>query len=150
MTRPDQGASSRHTSKPQERRAGPSTENEASLINELVHIPGPVRELLEPGDGLLPLAHRDDIAAMKLAAIASRGSRKDFVDLWVLISRHRPLEAYLELYRRKFATRDVGHVVRSLTYFEDAEQEPELRMLMPLDWEEVKRDLLRAVGGLLP
>lgn len=106
--------------------------------------------VLEPGNGLLPLAHRDDIAAMKLAAIASRGSRKDFVDLWVLISRHRPLEAYLELYRRKFATRDVGHVVRSLTYFEDAEQEPELRMLMPLNWEEVKRDLLRAVGGLLP
>ena len=28
------------------------------------------------------LANRDDIAAMKLSAVANRGSRKDFVDLW--------------------------------------------------------------------
>jgi predicted nucleotidyltransferase component of viral defense system len=104
----------------------------------------------DPGDGLLPLAHRDDIAAMKLAAIASRESRKDFVDLWLLVSRHRTLPHYLELYQRKYETRDVGHVIRSLTYFDDADAEPALRLIAPLSWERIKADFRSWVGALLP
>ena len=42
---------------------------------------------LRPEHSLLPLASREDITAMKLAAIASRGSRKDFIDLWLLATR---------------------------------------------------------------
>jgi len=45
---------------------------------------------LRPDDSLLPFASLEDITAMKLAAITSRGSRKDFIDLWLLITRrHR-------------------------------------------------------------
>lgn len=86
---------------------------------------------------------------MKLAAITSRGSRKDFVDLWLLISRHRPLPDCLEFFRRKFATRDIGHVVRSLIYFDDADDEPPLRLLIDIDWQSVKRDLVAWVEELL-
>jgi predicted nucleotidyltransferase component of viral defense system len=100
-------------------------------------------------EALLPVAHSDDIAAMKLAAIASRGSRKDFVDLWLLVSRHRSLQAYLDLFQKKFRMRDTGHVVRSLSYFDDADEEPELRMLIELDWEQVKSDVLGWVSKLL-
>jgi hypothetical protein len=66
------------------------------------------------------------------------------------ISRHRPLSQYLDLFRTKYASRDVGHVVRSLTYFDDAEEEPDPRLLVPLPWDRVKTDLLRWVAGLLP
>jgi hypothetical protein len=104
---------------------------------------------LRPGPSLLPLASREDIAAMKLAAIASRGSRKDFIDLWLLASRYWPLSDCLELYRKKYAARDIGHVVRSLTYFDDADEEPPLRLLIKVDWEEMKRDLLGRVRELL-
>ena len=97
----------------------------------------------------LPLAGRDDIAAMKLSAIASRGSRKDFVDLWVLVTRHRSLAEYLALYREKFEERDVGHVVRSLVHFDDAERDPPLRLLVDIDWEELKTDFQRRVTALL-
>ena len=100
-------------------------------------------------EALLAVAHSDDIAAMKLAAIASRGSRKDFVDLWHLVSRHRSLQAYLDLFQKKFRMRDTGHVVRSLSYFDDADEEPELRMLIELDWEQVKSDVLGWVSKLL-
>lgn len=96
----------------------------------------------------LPLAGRDDIAAMKLSAIANRGSRKDFVDLWVLVTRHRSLADYLALYRRKFEVRDVGHVVRSLIHFDDAEREAPLRVLADIDWDEVKADFQERVADL--
>lgn len=96
--------------------------------------------LISPEPGLIPLADRDDIAAMKLAAVASRGSRKDFVDLWVLITRHRTLDAYLNRYREKYGA-DVGHLLRSLVYFDDAEREPALRLINPIDWDAVKSDL---------
>jgi predicted nucleotidyltransferase component of viral defense system len=108
-----------------------------------------VASLLRLDDSLLPLASREDIAAMKLAAIASRGSRKDFIDLWLLATRYWPISDCLELYRKKFAARDIGHVVRSLTYFDDADDEPPLRLLIDVDWEGIKRDLVDGVRGLL-
>ena len=104
-----------------------------------------VASLLRPDNSLLPLASREDIVAMKLAAIASRGSRKDFIDLWLLVTRYWPLSDCLGLYRKKFAARDIGHVVRSLTYFDDADEEPPLRLLIDLDWEEIKLDLVGRV-----
>jgi hypothetical protein len=104
---------------------------------------------LRPEPGLLPFASRQDIAAMKLAAIASRGSRKDFVDAWLLVSRYWPLEECLDFFRTKFATRDVGHVVRSLVYFDDADGEPPLRLLAEVDWETVKEDLRAGVSALM-
>jgi hypothetical protein len=97
---------------------------------------------------LVPLASEDDIAAMKLAAVSARGSRKDFIDLWVLITRHRTLEEYLGAFKGKYKRYDVGHVVRSLVYFDDADAEPPLRLLVPVDWTQVKDDFRRWVGGL--
>jgi len=108
-----------------------------------------VASLLRLDDSLLPLASREDIAAMKLAAIASRGSRKDFIDLWLLATRYWPLSDCLELYRKKFAARDAGHVVRSLTYFDDADEEPPLRLVSDVDWQEIKLDLVGRVKELL-
>jgi predicted nucleotidyltransferase component of viral defense system len=108
-----------------------------------------VAPLLRPDESLLAFASREDIIAMKLAAITSRGSRKDFVDLWLLITDHWPLPNCLEFYRKKFATRDIGHVVRSLTYFDDADDEPPLRLLIDVDWQTVKRDLVGWVEELL-
>lgn len=99
-------------------------------------------------DGLA-LANRDDIAAMKLSAIASRGSRKDFVDLWILLTRHRSLAECLALYEEKFEVRDVGHVVRSLVHFDDAERDPPLRLLIDIDWEALKTDFCSRVRRLL-
>lgn len=98
---------------------------------------------------LVPLAHCDDIAAMKLAAIASRGSRKDFVDLWTLVTRLKPLAWYLDRYREKYVGHDTGHVIRSLTYFDDAEHEPPLRLLADITWPTVTADFTRWTRELL-
>jgi hypothetical protein len=94
------------------------------------------------------LAGPDDIAAMKLAAVASRGSRKDFVDLYFLFKNHHPLKDCLRLYQEKYKIRDIGHVIRSLVYFDNAEAEPEVMMLKPLSWDKLKRDMEQQVREL--
>lgn len=81
----------------------------------------------------------DDIACMKLSAIAQRGSRKDFVDLLALVQEHRPLGELLELYRRKFDVQEIGHLLYSLVYFEDAEAERMPKMLWDVEWRDVRK-----------
>jgi hypothetical protein len=94
------------------------------------------------------LAGTDDIAAMKLAALASRGSRKDFVDLYFLFNNQRPLKDCLRLYQEKYKIRDIGHVIRSLVYFDNADAEPEVQMITPLSWVELKAAMERWVKEL--
>jgi Nucleotidyl transferase AbiEii toxin, Type IV TA system len=108
-----------------------------------------LRPLVRVEPKLLPLASADDIAAMKLAAIASRGSRKDFIDLWTIVRRGRSLGECLDLFAEKFATRDLGHVLRSLTYFDEADGEPPLQLLDDIDWQWVKTDVSLAVEAYL-
>jgi len=81
-----------------------------------------------------------DIACMKISAIASRGTRRDFVDLHS-VSKLYGLAELLELFRHKFAQASYSlvHVLKSLTYFDDADEDPLPDMLVPLDWDEVKR-----------
>ncbi|MBN1837020.1 MAG: nucleotidyl transferase AbiEii/AbiGii toxin family protein, partial [Spirochaetales bacterium] len=92
-----------------------------------------------------------DIALMKLVAVANRGSRKDFADLYCLFRRGLSLQECLELLPRKYGEGAVNdyQVLQSLTWFEDAEQEPLPRMLEPFSWEECKAFFVREVHTLL-
>ena len=76
---------------------------------------------------------------MKLAGIRQRGSRKDFIDLYTIALRHRPLRDSMDLYRRKYSTDETSHLLIGLTYFDDADEEPMPKMLTDLSWDEVKR-----------
>lgn len=81
----------------------------------------------------------DDLACMKLSAIAQRGSRKDFVDLFALCTEHRPLGELIELYQKKFEVQEPGHLLYSLAYFEDAEEERMPKMLWDARWPEMRK-----------
>jgi len=94
------------------------------------------------------LAGMNDIACMKLSAIASRGSRKDFFGLHYLVKHFLQLEDYLRLYMKKYKNRDIGHVVRSLVYFADAKTEPDIKMIKPLVWQDIKSDFEKWVKDL--
>jgi hypothetical protein len=76
---------------------------------------------------------------MKLAAVAQRGARKDFIDLYAIGLRKISLREMLELYRHKYSTTDVAHVLAALTYCEDAEREPMPTMIWHDDWSTIKR-----------
>lgn len=90
------------------------------------------------------LAAPEDIAAMKLAAVAQRGSKKDFFDVFAL-GRRFSLEQMLGFYRAKYAVEDVGHVVVALSYFDDADKERTPTLLRRWSWPTVKATLLRSV-----
>lgn len=103
----------------------------------------PLLEITERVPGIpLPLASLDDLECMKLSAIAGRGAARDFWDLHALLAaRDRTLEQALDAYRRKFAAEDIGHVVRSLVYFDDAEAQPMPTGLTHTHWARIKNDL---------
>lgn len=88
----------------------------------------------------LGLADPEDIAAMKVAALAGRGSRKDFVDLYFHARQIAPLEQTFERFREKYrgVTVDPYHLLRSLTFFDDAEAEAMPELLVEVTWDEIK------------
>jgi hypothetical protein len=108
--------------------------------------------LLFPGTPYRGLVVADprDIAVMKVVAIGGRGSRKDFVDLFFFLRGGGSLEAIFTLMRRRFAGIDFNeyHLLRSLTFFEDAETEPMPRMLREESWAEIKKTLVAEVRRL--
>lgn len=97
------------------------------------------------------LADIRDIALMKLIAISGRGSRKDFIDLYTILHRGALLPDLLEILPEKYGPgrANVYHILKSLTYFEDAEQEPPLNMLEPFSWEECKAFFVREAHALV-
>lgn len=84
------------------------------------------------------LASIRDIAAMKLAAVSQRGARKDYYDLVAIGRTGLDLDAMLDAYRRKFAVADIGHVLASLAWFDDADKDPEPVLAAQESWDHVK------------
>jgi hypothetical protein len=94
----------------------------------------------------LQLAHLKDIAAMKLSAITGRGTKKDFIDIYFL-SQIFSLKEMLEYYKQKYFDGSEFLVIKSLTYFEDADPEQSPVMLHPVSWEEVQQSILTQVAS---
>ena len=98
----------------------------------------------------IPVADPRDIACMKVSAIASRGTKRDFVDLYFCALQFG-LGEILEMFGRKYTQANFSriHVLKSLTYFADAEKDPMPHMLVPVDWGEIKESLMSRVPRLL-
>jgi hypothetical protein len=96
------------------------------------------------------LADERDIAAMKLDAVSSRGSKKDFIDIYFLLEKY-PLSDLLEIFEKKYAAIKFNriHILKSLSYFEDAESEPTPIMLKSVSWEEVKKKIVAETNRTL-
>jgi len=104
-----------------------------------------LRDLAEYG---CSLASTRDIAAMKLAALAQRGAKKDFFDLVALERSGLDLSAMLDAYRTKYSIADIGHVLVALTWFEDAESDPEPILDCADTWDQVKSSITAWVRRL--
>lgn len=108
---------------------------------DIVNYPYPWLEEGERYDGLR-LGGLKDIAAMKLAAITGRGTKKDFIDIYFL-SKLFSLADMLSFYEQKYPDGSSFLVLKSLSYFEDAEYEPMPYMLSnEITWKEVKKHIL--------
>ena len=90
----------------------------------------------------------DDVIAMKLGAISGRGAKKDFWDVAELLN-HLTLEQMIQLFKVKYTNSDPGYAVRSLTYFDDADEQIDPIVLNSITLPEVKRRIAQAVKGLV-
>jgi hypothetical protein len=94
-----------------------------------------------------------DLATMKLSALSRRGLRRDFWDLAEIVRRGGiPLLQACQAYRQRYgvAEADLYHVLRSLTWFDDAERDPAFPAgLTEPAWREIKAFFFREVPPLL-
>lgn len=110
-----------------------------STLFSLFHYP---YELIEPTASWegIEIASVLDIACMKLDAASTRGTKKDFVDLYVILHQGGyTLSDLLTAFERKYARvqYNLMHVKKSLVYFADAESDPMPLMHIPLEWKTV-------------
>ncbi|MCX5666948.1 MAG: nucleotidyl transferase AbiEii/AbiGii toxin family protein [Candidatus Omnitrophica bacterium] len=92
-----------------------------------------------------------DIAAMKIDAIASRGAKRDFVDLYFICGAGYTLEEILKFYHKKYGkavSANIIHIQKSLVFFNDAEPERMPKMLKEARWQEIKRYFEREIKKL--
>lgn len=91
------------------------------------------------------IASLADLACMKLSALAQRGSKKDFVDIYTLGLKYCSVPHMLRLYQQKYAIEDLGHVLYSLVYFDNADKERMPKVLWDIDWRTIKNALQKWV-----
>ncbi len=98
------------------------------------------------------VAHYLDIAAMKIIAIAQRGSRKDFVDFHTLLENACSWNQIIDSLKDKYPRIEYNlpHLIRSIGYFEDAQHDAMPLMnrgdcfsiLTQEEWDEIKAGII--------
>jgi len=98
----------------------------------------------------LNVASIHDIALMKIVAILQRGSIKDFIDMFFIGRKFKPIDDLLPELSIKYAgvQFNTNHILRSLCYFEDADNEPMPSMMAPCDRRDVKEYFVNEVKRL--
>ena len=87
-----------------------------------------------------------DISAMKLSAVANRGAKKDFYDIFFLLRRHS-FAQLCDWYKQKFQTNNLFMLLKSITYFDDAElTETPVLLGEKISWETVRDTILFEVA----
>lgn len=94
------------------------------------------------------LASDKDIAAMKVNAIAGRGLKKDFIDLYFLL-RHYTLQEILDFYCRKYSESSIFRALLSLSYFDDADPQMMPVMFENADWQHIKKCISEMVKNFM-
>jgi predicted nucleotidyltransferase component of viral defense system len=91
-----------------------------------------------------------DIACTKLVTVSMRGSKKDFIDIYVIL-QHISLRELFEKLDEKYKKVHYNkpHILKSLVYFFDADSQPMPRMHIPLSWEMVKEFIVKEVKNII-
>ena len=78
---------------------------------------------------------------MKIIAISQRGRKRDFFDLYWCAKNLSPLKEFILKLKTQYpsATHDYHHILKSLVYFPDAENDPMPKLNFPASWPQVKK-----------
>lgn len=91
--------------------------------------------------GLIKILQPEDIAVMKIIAISQRGKKRDFFDLYWCAKNIAPLKEFILKLKTQYPSvaHDYHHILKSLVYFTDAENDPTPRINFNADWQQVKK-----------
>ena len=87
------------------------------------------------------MASIKDIAAMKIGAITNRGSKKDFVELYVLLDQFS-FDDIMSFYQKKMLDANIWLALHSVVYFDDAEDEPMPKLFIDVTWNQIKEKVI--------
>jgi predicted nucleotidyltransferase component of viral defense system len=91
----------------------------------------------------IPFADTKDLIALKLNAVKGRGVKKDFWDLAKLLEFYS-LENLFQFYHDRYSYDDTFAVIRSVVYFNDAENTIDPESLDGMTWIKVKNTITKA------
>jgi len=98
-----------------------------------------------PSINHVPLASLDTLAALKCNAIANRGARKDFIDLYAFLQAGWDFDHILEATNHHARSLNVAHLLRNMVYFQDAELDPTPKLYRPWPWSQIKKTIEQTV-----
>lgn len=112
---------------------------------QFLYYPYDLLEEFIPWNGI-NLSSIIDIACTKLITISMRGSKKDFIDLYVILQQITLKELFGKLEKKYTKVQyNYPHILKSLVYFNDADDQPMPRMHSAIQWENVKDFMLTQV-----
>jgi len=83
-----------------------------------------------------------------MAAITGRGRKRDFSDIYFLL-KYFSLAEMLDMFTQKYPDSNRFLVVKSLNYFEDAEEDEDPVFFQQADWKTIRKTLDKEVKTLL-
>jgi len=94
----------------------------------------------------LQISSKIDIACTKLQTVSARGSKKDFIDIYFLLQEFT-LPLLFKKLKEKYPNSDYNqaHILKSLTYFDDALNQPMPKMHGLITWEQVQKEIVETV-----
>lgn len=112
---------------------------------QFLYYPYKLLEEFIPWNGI-NLSSIIDIACTKLITISMRGSKKDFIDLYVILQQMTLEELFAKLDEKYINVQyNYPHILKSLIYFNDADNQPMPRMHKDFSWEQVKDSIIKQV-----
>lgn len=99
--------------------------------------------------GNVSLVKPQDIAVMKIVAICQRGKKRDFFDLyWISLHIQKLMDSIESSQSQYLVKQNLNHILKSLVYFEDAEEDPNPDIYFKATWNEVKSFFTKEVSKI--
>ncbi len=90
-----------------------------------------------------------NIAVMKIIAISQRGKKRDFFDLYWICENIQPLSLIIPRIHKQYSIRqNLTNILKSLVYFEDAENDPEPEIYFKANWNTVKKFFTKEISRI--
>jgi hypothetical protein len=100
--------------------------------------------------GYIKILQPLDIAVMKIITVSQRGRKRDFFDLYWCAKNIEPLENLIKRLKVQYPSvaHDYHHILKSLVFFEDAENDPAPDLNFKANWKEVKNFFIKEIPAI--